>query len=89
VQQEVALFLQSLPEIAEAITATAMNNYQFTEDIKSLMQRGYNTKRSGNVLINYLTGYLEHEPVGTTHGSPYNYDTHVPLIFMDGILTRQ
>ncbi|MEO6903662.1 MAG: alkaline phosphatase PafA [Bacteroidia bacterium] len=81
VQDEVALFLQNIPEISEAITATTMNNYQFTEGIKSFMQRGFNTKRSGDVLINYLPGYIEHAPVGTTHGSPYSYDTHVPLIF--------
>lgn len=81
VQEEVILFLQNIPEVSEAITATTMNNYEFTEGVKSLMQRGFNAKRSGDVLINYLPGYLEHEPVGTTHGSPYSYDTHVPLIF--------
>ena len=26
-------------------------------------------------------GYLYRSPYGTSHGSPYDYDTHVPLIF--------
>ena len=26
-------------------------------------------------------GYLYRGPFGTSHGSPYDYDTHVPLIF--------
>ncbi|MEO2043696.1 MAG: hypothetical protein ABGX43_03775, partial [Nitrospinaceae bacterium] len=26
-------------------------------------------------------GYLYKNPYGTSHGSPYDYDTHVPLIF--------
>jgi arylsulfatase A-like enzyme len=26
-------------------------------------------------------GYLYNNPYGTGHGSPYDYDTHVPLIF--------
>jgi len=25
--------------------------------------------------------FFEGSPVGTTHGSPYHYDTHVPVIF--------
>jgi len=24
---------------------------------------------------------MDHGPKGTTHGSAYNYDTHVPLLF--------
>ena len=26
-------------------------------------------------------GYLYRGPYGTSHGTPYDYDTHVPLIF--------
>ena len=26
-------------------------------------------------------GYLYRNPFGTSHGSPYDYDAHVPLIF--------
>jgi phosphopentomutase len=26
-------------------------------------------------------GYIEYGATGTSHGTPYNYDTHVPLIF--------
>ena len=26
-------------------------------------------------------GYLYKSPYGTSHGTPYDYDTHVPLIF--------
>lgn len=26
-------------------------------------------------------GYLYRSPYGTSHGTPYDYDTHVPLIF--------
>lgn len=58
-----------------------MNNTQFTEGVRYLMQKGYNAKRSGDVLVNYLPGYVEYMPTGTTHGSPYSYDTHVPLLF--------
>jgi hypothetical protein len=31
-------------------------------------------------------GYIEYQGTGTSHGTIYSYDTHVPAIFTDGIL---
>ncbi|MFL5762519.1 MAG: alkaline phosphatase PafA [Bacteroidia bacterium] len=82
VQQDVATFLMRFPEVSEVLTATTLNNTQFTEGPRYLMQKGYNAQRSGDVLVNYSPDYLEYfMPTGTTHGSPYAYDTHVPLLF--------
>jgi len=46
-----------------------------------LMQKGFNAKRSGDVLVNYQPSWVDFPHYGTTHGSPYSYDTHVPLLF--------
>ena len=81
IQEDVALFLQRFPEVSEVLTATTLNNNQFTEGSRYLMQKGYSAKRSGDVLVNYLPAYIDYMPTGTTHGSPYSYDTHVPLLF--------
>ncbi len=81
VQEDVATFIQKFPQVSEVITATTMNNSQFTEGSRYLMQKGYNAKRSGDLLVNYLPAYVDYKSTGTTHGSPYSYDTHVPLIF--------
>lgn len=81
VQENVAAFLQTIASISEVITATAISNSSFTEGSRYLMQKGFNAKRSGDILINYSPGFIDYEPTGTTHGSPYSYDTHVPLIF--------
>jgi hypothetical protein len=81
IQEEVAAFMMGFSEVSEAITGVTMNNSQFTEGVRYLMQKGYNAKRSGDVLVNYLPGYVDYMPTGTTHGSPYSYDTHVPLLF--------
>jgi predicted AlkP superfamily pyrophosphatase or phosphodiesterase len=53
------------------------------EDIlfKALVQRGFHNKRSGDVLVSYKPGFLEGDKTGTTHGSSFSYDTHVPLLF--------
>ena len=78
----VTAFLQTMPDVAEVLAAPALNNSQFAEGSRYLMQKGYNAKRSGDVLVNYLPAYIDdYSPTGTTHGSPYSYDTHVPLIF--------
>jgi hypothetical protein len=50
-------------------------------EINSLIQKGYNPKRSGDLIINLQPGWVEWDHSGTTHGSPYSYDTHVPLIW--------
>jgi hypothetical protein len=81
VEEDVAEFLKHFAEVSEVLTANVLNNSQFTEGSRYLMQKGYNAKRSGDVLINYLPAYIDYAPYGTTHGSPYSYDTHVPLIF--------
>jgi hypothetical protein len=48
---------------------------------------GFNADRSGDVVV--ISGafkYLTDSMITATHGSPYSYDTHVPLILMgDGL----
>jgi len=81
VQEDAAAFLRKMDGVSEVITAATMNNSSFTEGSRYLMQKGYHAKRSGDVLINYLPAWVDYQKTGTTHGSPYSYDTHVPLIF--------
>lgn len=43
---------------------------------------GFNPARSGDILFEVQASYLtDAEKKGTTHGSPYSYDTHVPVLF--------
>ena len=44
--------------------------------------RGYNPKRSGDVAFVLEPGWYASSKIqGSTHGSPYTYDTHVPMLF--------
>jgi predicted AlkP superfamily pyrophosphatase or phosphodiesterase len=46
---------------------------------------GYHPERGGDVVLVYKPYVFPYEPekkFGTTHGSPYSYDTHVPVIFV-------
>jgi arylsulfatase A-like enzyme len=45
------------------------------------LQNGYNQKFSGDVLFVPNPSTITYDKTGSTHGSGYSYDTHVPLIF--------
>lgn len=42
---------------------------------------GYNAERSGDVVLVYKPYVISWGATGTTHGSPYSYDTHIPVFF--------
>jgi predicted AlkP superfamily pyrophosphatase or phosphodiesterase len=82
VERTLAMKLIQMDGIAEAYPSSVLK-YETGkgETIKNLMAEGYNHKRSGNVAFSYLPGWLDIPETGTTHGSAFTYDTHVPLIF--------
>jgi hypothetical protein len=43
--------------------------------------RGFNAERSGDLVIMVKPFYLQRPEDGTSHSTPYSYDTHVPVIF--------
>ncbi|MGZ3864691.1 MAG: alkaline phosphatase PafA [Bacteroidia bacterium] len=82
-------FFLAMPEVNDVICREQIL-FQPLPDIlfKALLQRGFNAQRSGDVLVQYKPGFLEGEKTGTTHGSAFSYDTHVPLLFYgNGIKT--
>jgi hypothetical protein len=50
-----------------------------SESFQSLYARSYYPSRSGDVMLRVEPFYIFF-PSGTSHGSPYTYDRHVPLI---------
>lgn len=85
VERAAADFLLTEPLSAEALTASDLKRTTYTDGLRRAMQRGFMPQRSGHVLFAHRPGYAEHytEGVdkGTTHGSGWNYDTHVPILF--------
>lgn len=65
----------------KAYTATTMSTVYFTEGIENLLQKGFNQKRSGDVILVEDPAFISYGKTGSTHGSGLNYDTHVPLLF--------
>ncbi|MBP0903468.1 alkaline phosphatase PafA [Mariniflexile gromovii] len=81
VQEAIVNEIISYEYIDKAYTATAINSTSFTTGIEALLQKGHNQKRSGDVLFVYDAAYISYSKTGSTHGSGFDYDTHVPLLF--------
>ncbi len=81
VQQAIVNEFIDYPHVANAYTGTTMVSVNFTEGIEALLQRGFNQKRSGDVVLVNKPSYIAYSKKGSTHGSGLNYDTHVPLLF--------
>ncbi len=76
-------FLQSTEGIAQVFTSTTLRQTAFDEQsIRGKVVRGYNNKRCGDISFVLEPGWLSWGGVtGSTHGSVYTYDTHVPILF--------
>ncbi|MBT6809300.1 MAG: alkaline phosphatase family protein, partial [Flavobacteriales bacterium] len=86
IQKFCADFLIKYEWVKNTYTATQLHENEYSNSFHSLVQRGFNQKRSGDVIVSLQTGWLSSywSAGGTTHGSSYSYDTHVPLIFWGG-----
>jgi hypothetical protein len=85
VEDVLAQVLQNYPGIAQSYTRHDLLKGTVTSDpITAKVQRAFHPKRSGNVLIvqdkNWFL-YPDYKEFAAMHGSPYKYDTHVPVIF--------
>lgn len=55
-------------------------HYAMQSMIDEYMARGFFAERSGDIYI-LMRPYVVDAASGTSHGTPYDYDSHVPLIF--------
>jgi predicted AlkP superfamily pyrophosphatase or phosphodiesterase len=69
--------------IAEVYTRQMLTSADYGEQgIRGSVRRGFHTKRSGDIVMVLESGWTHgSQTFGTTHFSPYTYDTHVPILF--------
>jgi len=86
VEQAIAAELLQLDGVAYAVSSSALRNDTLPDTVMTRsVLRNFHSKRSGdiylvfepNVFINDFDGLT----VSSTHGSPWRYDTYVPVIF--------
>lgn len=78
---EVAL---SLEYVQNAFPAQTINRGAFTENMEWMLKNGYNAKLSGDVLLVFKPNVMSNRKYGTTHGSGYRADRHVPFLLLGG-----
>jgi len=81
VQESMVNELITYKNVDKVFAAFTMTTSSFTTGIESLLQNGYNQKRSGDVIMVPNPNYISYSKTGSTHGSGLNHDTHVPLLF--------
>ena len=77
----VAQFLIQFTGVSNTLTATALQNNQYTEGYRSKMQNNFFPRRSGDIFVNLHPGWVEKSQWATSHNSAYLYDVQVPLIW--------
>lgn len=82
IQQKCSDFVLHFDGVAESLTASELSKGLCREGLKMLVQNGFNQQRSSDVSIQLKPGWLDwYTRTGTSHGTFYHYDTHVPVIF--------
>jgi hypothetical protein len=89
VQKKVARFLVQFSGVAAAYPYSAFEANDFgTGNLKRILNN-FNSQRSGDVIITLNPGWIEKDgDYVTNHNSPYEYDSHVPLIWYGWTVNR-
>jgi predicted AlkP superfamily pyrophosphatase or phosphodiesterase len=83
VTELIGKYLMTIDGVADFYTENILRETNYSEGgIRGAVVRGYHAKRSGDIVISLEPGWFSGGSIqGTTHGSPYSYDTHVPGLF--------
>ena len=81
-QDHIMKLLLSLNNVERVYTSYHLTNGQMTDNIGERIQKGFNQKWGGDLFYLLRPHYLAGVTKGTTHGSAYIYDSHVPLLWM-------
>jgi predicted AlkP superfamily pyrophosphatase or phosphodiesterase len=85
VERAIAAELVLLPGIADAISAEALREEPLaTSQVRDAVLANFNPTRSGDIYVvfepNWFIGDMDGLDVAVHHGSPWSYDTHVPIL---------
>ncbi len=81
-QQRVQALALDYEGVFAAVTGTDLvRGNTANDEILERLRSGWSASASGDVIIVPKPGWIQYSRSGTTHGSPFAYDTHVPLLF--------
>ncbi|MFA5818020.1 MAG: alkaline phosphatase family protein [Bacteroidales bacterium] len=89
VQKKVARFLVQFTGVAAAYPYSAFEANDFGNGNLKRIINNFNPQRSGDVIVTLNPGWVEKEgDYVANHNSPYEYDSHVPLIWYGWTVNR-
>jgi hypothetical protein len=85
-ENRIAEALVTFPGVSYAVPTTSLERGTVPDNgLIRAIQNNYNPARSGNVYVVFKPGYFVNNADGLSiaivHGSPWRYDTYVPIIF--------
>lgn len=81
VKNKIKAYLYTKAFVKQVFTEDEILSPAYSNHYLQLVAQGYDPVQNGELIILEKPGYLEYGSTGTTHGSPYSYDTHVPMLF--------
>ncbi len=81
--------------VKRVFTGDQLYNSNANDPLFNMVRNGYHHAESGDLIISLEPGYLpksldsESSRKGTSHGSAYSYDTHVPLLWYGANIPKQ
>ncbi len=93
-ESAIAKELITFPGVSYAITSTSLEKGEIPDNqLTRAVLNNYNAARSGNIYLVFNPGWfindLDGLSVAVVHGSPWRYDTFVPIIFAGNGLEPQ
>ena len=86
VERAVAVELNKFPGVALAVSSSALQQAALPDmRLYRAVLRNFHPKRSGDIFVVFEPGWFINDfdglVVASTHGSPWRYDTYVPIVF--------
>ena len=81
-------YVLNYPGINRAWSRQQLLYSDLSDPLFEAAKLGFYNNRSGHIAYSMEPAWIEHGPKGTTHGSAYDYDTHVPLLFYGGRIKK-
>ena len=80
-QQKLSNYILMQDNIHRVYTRQQIVNGAYTKGMDELINNGFNHKRSGDLIYVLDPSFISYSRTGSTHGSSFMYDTHVPMLF--------
>ncbi|MBK0369849.1 alkaline phosphatase PafA [Flavobacterium agrisoli] len=81
VKKEFQNYLMKLDFVKRVYSEEEILNSSSADYYLNFIRKGYDGTQNGDLVVLEKPGYSEHGALGTSHGTVYSYDTHVPAIF--------